>query len=92
MKIVLEEKLKIIEELKQRGGDAMYDEYDSGDELTAGVSTRAKLKRKVFKKIEHLNEFIRTEVAPEIHERYAKEIEELIKGHNMRIENIDREH
>lgn len=36
------------------------------------------MKRRVFKKIEHLNEFIRNEVTPEIHERYAKEIEALI--------------
>jgi len=55
-------------------------DHESDDELTHGTCTKDKLKRRVFKKIEHLNDFIRNEVTPEIHQRYAKEIEGLISN------------
>jgi len=77
LKKVLEEKLTIIEELRARTGGDWCADHDSEDELTAGTCTRAKLKRRVYKKIEHLNEKIRNEVMPEIHERYAIEIKAL---------------
>jgi len=78
----LEEKITIIEEMKQQTGAGWCDDHDSEDELTQGTCTKAKLKRRVFKKIEHLNDFIRNEVTPEIHQRYAKEIESLISKHS----------
>ena len=75
LKKVLEEKLRVIEELRAKQGNGEWCiDHDSEDELTQGTCTRAKLKRRVFKKIEHLNEYIRNEVTPEIHERYAVEI------------------
>ena len=67
LKKVLEEKLKIIEELKTRVPADWSQDHDSDNELT--------LKGRVFKKVEQMNEFIRNEITPEIHERYAKEIE-----------------
>ena len=69
---MLQEKLTIIEELRSKIGSNGLGYYESEDEAW-------KLKCKVFKKIEHLNEFIRNEVTPEIHQRYAKEIELLIQ-------------
>ena len=83
LKQVLSEKLLVIEELRQKVGVDWCEDHDSGDELTAGTCTRAKVKRRVYKKIEHLNEYIRNEVTQEIHERYAVEIEGLIKKHQQ---------
>ena len=92
LKKVLEEKLTIIEELKAKGGGDWCDDHDSDDELTQGTCTRAKLKRRVFKKIEHLNEYIRNEVTPEIHERYAVEIQALAEKHLAEIEEMQKNH
>lgn len=86
LKKVLEEKLTIIEELRAKSGGDWCQERDSDDELTQGTCTRAKLKRRVFKKIEHLNEYIRNEVTPEIHQRYAVEIQALAEKHLAEIE------
>ena len=79
--MILQDKLQIIEELRQKAGVEQCEDHDSEDELTQGTCTRAKLKRRVYKKIEHLNEYIRSEVTPEIHQRYAVEIEGLVKKH-----------
>ena len=84
LKKVLEEKLKIIEELKTRVPADWGQDQDSDNELT--------LKGRVFKKVEQMNEFIRNEITPEIHERYAKEIEQLIKSHAVKIEMMQKEH
>ena len=46
----------------------------------------------MFKKIEHLNEYIRNEVTPEIHERYAVEIQALSEKHLAEIEQMERDH
>lgn len=92
LKKVLEEKLTLIEELRTKGGGDWCADHDSDDELTAGTCTRAKLKRRVFKKIEHLNEQIRNEVMPEIHERYAVEIKALKEQHISEIEELERGH
>ena len=90
LKKVLEEKLTIIEELRAKSGGDWCLEHDSEDELTQGTCTRAKLKRRVFKKIEHLNEYIRNEVTPEIHERYAVEIQALSEKHLAEIEQMQK--
>ena len=44
----------------------------------------------MFKKIEHLNEYIRQEVTPEIHDRYAVEIKSLTERHFEEIDNLKR--
>ena len=90
LKKVLEEKLTIIEELRAKGGGDWCLDHDSDDELTQGTCTRAKLKRRVFKKIEHLNEYIRNEVTPEIHERYRVEIQALSENHLAEIEQMQK--
>jgi len=77
LKRVLEEKLTIIEELRSKGNSDLCADHQSDDELTSGNCTRVKLNRRVFKKIEHLNKYIRNEVTPEIHDRYAVEIQNL---------------
>lgn len=81
LKLVLEEKLKLIEELRVRGNGDWCVDHDSDDELTQGTCTKSKLKRRVFKKIEDLNEFIRSEVKPEISKRYETEIKTLLQKH-----------
>ena len=50
--------------------------FDEGD--VSGMSARTKMKRHVYRKIEHLNEYIRKEVTDEIHARYEKEISQLM--------------
>ena len=89
LKKILEEKLTIIEELRAKGGDWCLD-HDSDDELTQGTCTRAKLKRRVFKKIEQVNEYIRNEVTPEIHEKYHIEIQALKENHLDEIEHMQK--
>ena len=84
--------MTIIEELRARSGGEWCVDHDSDDELTQGTCTRAKLKRRVFKKIEHLNDYIRNEVTPEIHERYAVEITALSEKHLLEIESMQKEH
>ena len=90
LKKVLEEKLQVIEELKRKQAADLCAEHESDDELTQGVCTKTKLKRRVFKKIEHLNEYIRQEVTPEIHDRYAVEIKSLTERHFEEIDNLKR--
>lgn len=92
LKQVLQEKLQIIEELRQKVGVDWCEDHQSDDDLTSGTCTRAKMKRRVYKKIEHLNEFIRNEVTPEIHQRYAVEIESLIKRHQEETEQMTKAH
>ena len=60
LKKVLEQKLLIIEDLQNKTGHDLCADHDSDDDLTKGTCTKTKLKRRVFKKIEHLNEFIST--------------------------------
>ena len=92
LKTVLQEKMTLIEELRAQTGAGFCDDHESDDELTHGSCTRTKLKRRVFKKIEHLNEFIRSEVTPEIHERYATEISGLMSKHHQEQENLRKQH
>lgn len=88
LKVVLEEKLKLIEQLRsQLGGDWCKD-HESDDELTQGTCTKSKMKRRVFKKIEDLNEFIRNEVKPEISKRYEKEIKGILQKHETEKEQL----
>ena len=85
--------MTIIEDLRSGvNGNGWCQDHESDDELTSGTCNRARMKRRVFKKIEHLNEFIRNEVTPEIHERYAKEIEALIQKNQQEITRIRNEH
>ena len=84
--------MTLIEELRAQTGAGFCDDHESDDELTHGSCTRTKLKRRVFKKIEHLNEFIRSEVTPEIHERYATEISGLMSKHHQEQENLRKQH
>ena len=91
LKKVLEEKLQIIEELKRKNAADHCVDHESDDELTSGAQTKNKLKRRVFKKIEHLNEYIRQEVTPEIHNRYAVEIKNLTERHFEEIDSLKRQ-
>ena len=52
LEAVIEEKIKIIEQLKAKGAADWCEDYQSDDELTNGTCTRAKLGRRVFKKID----------------------------------------
>ena len=92
LKKLLEEKLTIIEELRSKGNTEWCDDHHSDDELTSGTCTKARLQRLVFKKIEHLNEHINNVVTPEIHERYAVEIQTLHQKHFNEIDKLNREH
>ena len=61
-------KLEMIEHLKaDKQEDKCEADYYSDDDLTGGKCNKNKLKRRVYKKIEHLNEYIKNEVKPEIH-------------------------
>ena len=77
----LKQKMLTIEELRNRTGYDRCDDHESDDDLTSGACTKSKLKRRVFKKIEALNEHIRNVVTPEIHQRYTGEIEKLMRQH-----------
>ena len=79
----------MIEQIKAKDDD---DYYQSEDELTNGRQTRAKLGRRVFKKINELSQHINNTVTPEIHERYAVEITDLKKSHYNEIERLSRKH
>jgi hypothetical protein len=87
LKKVLEQKLLIIEDLRNKTGHDLCADHDSDDDLTKGTCTKTKLKRRVFKKIEHLNDYIRKEVEPEIHARYTIEIERLMKQQHEELMN-----
>ena len=74
----LEDKIKIIEDYKQKFGKHDCKEHESDDELTKGECTRAKLKRRVFKKIEEVHDYVKNQVTPEIHEKYEGEIRRML--------------
>ena len=92
LKEVIETKISVIEDLRRQKRMDQCEEHDSDDELTKGTCTRSKLQRRVFKKIEHLNEYVRNEVTPEIHQKYAAEITEMKNSHFNEIDRLDREH
>lgn len=93
LKQTLELKLILIEDLKNHKTENRCDAcYDSDDELTQGTCNKNKLKRRVFKKIEHLNEYIKKEVTPEIHSKYMGEIESLMKQHHSEIDTLKNDY
>jgi hypothetical protein len=77
----------IIEDLRNKTGQDWCGDHESDDDLTSGTCTKTKLKRRVFKKIEHLNDYIRKEVTPEIHQRYTGEIEKMMRQHYDEIDH-----
>ena len=88
----LKEKITLIEKLRHGGDEDECDRYDIDDEVVKGKCTRAKLKHRVFKKIGEVNQYVRDIVEPEIHEKYAEEIQMMLKKHSLRIDQMTHDH
>ena len=60
--------------------------HDSGDELTEGACTKSKLKRRVFKKVEQLNESIKNEIEPKIRKDFEEKLRAEMHAHFGELE------
>lgn len=80
---------KLEDALKKTNGVCSKD-HDSGDELTNGNCSKERLRKRVYRKVEHMNEVYEKRVA-EVHDRYKAEILDIADKYEEEISQLQKQ-